>query len=147
MYANSKNLLPLAELMLDELSPLLEEKDGEKTAITLCYSQVEACPLPTQKVLEKKAPTYFSFMESLHEAGCKSLFPDLPDYHSQCLQTVAGLTVPKISQSVPHLSPYDQGAIHATKKTAHATKSKMNWLKVSHCYPLTSIMIQLNLTR
>jgi hypothetical protein len=116
---NSKNLLPLIQLMLDELSPLLDEKDDEKTAITLCYSQVEACPLPTPKVLQKKAPTYFSFMESLHCSGCKSLFPDLPELSSQCLRTVAGLMVPSISQSfhgAAHLSPYDQGAIHETKR-------------------------------
>jgi hypothetical protein len=115
----SKNLLPLIQLMLDELSPILDEKDNEKTAITLCYSQVEVCPLPTPKVLQNKAPIYFSFMESLHCSGCKSLFPDLPELSSQCLRTVAGVMVPSISQSVhgaAHLSPYDQGAIHETQR-------------------------------
>ena len=78
----SKKLLPLIQIMLDELTPLLDEKDNEKTAISLCYSQVEACPLPTPEVLQEKAPTYFSFMESLHEPGCKLLFPDLGELFS-----------------------------------------------------------------
>jgi hypothetical protein len=115
----SKKLLPLIQIMLDELTPLLDEKDNEKTAISLCYSQVEACPLPTPEVLQEKAPTYFSFMESLHCSGCRSLFPDLPELSSQCLRTVAGLKVPLISpsdHSATHLSPYDHGAIHETRK-------------------------------
>jgi hypothetical protein len=113
----SKKLLPLIQIMMDELRPLLDEKDEEKTAISLCFSQVEACPLPALDILEKKAPTYFSFMQSLHCPRCKSLFPDLPELSSQCLRTVAGLKVPPIQHIGPeHLAPYDQGASHQTPK-------------------------------
>jgi hypothetical protein len=56
-------------------------------------------------------------MESLHEPGCKSIFPDLRELSSQCLRTVAGLKVPPIQHVFPeHLAPHDQGAIHETPK-------------------------------
>jgi hypothetical protein len=113
----SQKMLPLIQIMMDELRPILDEKDEDRTGISLCFSQVEACPLPSPDVLKKKAPTYFSFMESLHEPGCKSLFPDLPELYSQCLKTVPGLKVPKIQHVLPdYLAPHDQGAIHETPK-------------------------------
>jgi hypothetical protein len=107
-----KTLRPLTKIMMDELSPLLDEKEEAKTAISLCYSQVEACPLPPSEIFKKKAPIYFSFMEGLHSPEFKSLFPDLPELSHQCLRTVAGLKVP----SLPHTAPYENGAIHRTPK-------------------------------
>jgi hypothetical protein len=44
--STGKALHHLTTIMMDELFPLLDEKEDAKTAISLCYSQVEACPLP-----------------------------------------------------------------------------------------------------
>lgn len=108
--STGKGLRPLTTIMMNELSPLLEEKEDAKTAITLCYSQVEACPLPPLEILKNKAPAYISFMEGLHGPG--SLFRDLPELSHQCLRTVAGLKLPLFE----HDAPYENGAIHQTPK-------------------------------
>ena len=44
--STGKGLHHLTTIMMNELSPLLDKKEDAKTAISLCYSQVEACPLP-----------------------------------------------------------------------------------------------------
>jgi hypothetical protein len=53
---NSKNLLPLAELMLDELSPLLEEKDDEKMPSLCAIPKLRHVLYPPKMSLRKRPP-------------------------------------------------------------------------------------------
>lgn len=129
--STGKCLHNLTTIMMNELSPLLDEKEEAKTAISLCYSQVEACPLPPLDILKKKAPVYISFMEGLHGPG--SLFRDLPELSHQCLRTVAGLKLPTCKQN----AAYENGLILQTPKKDPSNKSRKKQVLGLCCSPLT----------